>query len=61
MIVTNTVPVVQLAEGDAATGATRRLVGRLEDVEIAGPVERLAASFVPVIEHLPLRCRLAAC
>jgi cytochrome P450 len=35
------------------------LVGRLEDVEIAGPVERLAASFVAGIKHLPLRYRLA--
>jgi cytochrome P450 len=35
------------------------LIGRLEDVEIAGPVERLAASFVAGIKHLPLRYRLA--
>jgi cytochrome P450 len=34
------------------------LVGRLADVEIAGPVERLAASFVAGIKHLPLRYRL---
>jgi cytochrome P450 len=34
------------------------LIGRLEDVEIAGPVERLAASFVAGIKHLPLRYRL---
>ena len=35
------------------------LVGRLEDVELDGPVERLAASFVAGIKHLPLRYRLA--
>ena len=35
------------------------LIGRLLDVEIAGPVERLAASFVAGIKHLPLRYRLA--
>jgi cytochrome P450 len=35
------------------------LIGRLEDVELAGPVERLAASFVAGIKHLPLRYRLA--
>ena len=35
------------------------LVGRLEDVELAGPPERLAASFVAGIKHLPLRYRLA--
>jgi cytochrome P450 len=35
------------------------LIGRLEDVEIDGPVERLAASFVAGIKHLPLRYRLA--
>jgi cytochrome P450 len=34
------------------------LAGRLRDVEIAGPVERLAASFVAGIKHLPLRYRL---
>jgi cytochrome P450 len=34
------------------------LIGRLEDVELAGPVERLAASFVAGIKHLPLRYRL---
>jgi cytochrome P450 len=34
------------------------LVGRLADVELAGPVERLAASFVAGIKHLPLRYRL---
>jgi cytochrome P450 len=35
------------------------LVGRLEDVELAGPPERLAASFVAGVKHLPLRYRLA--
>jgi cytochrome P450 len=35
------------------------LIGRLEDVALAGPVERLAASFVAGIKHLPLRYRLA--
>jgi cytochrome P450 len=35
------------------------LIGRLEDVDFAGPVERLAASFVAGIKHLPLRYRLA--
>ena len=35
------------------------LVGRLEDVSLAGPVERLAASFVAGIKHLPMRYRLA--
>ncbi len=36
------------------------LVRRLDDVEIAGPVERLAASFVAGIKHLPIRYRLTA-
>jgi hypothetical protein len=35
------------------------LVGRLEHVELAGPPERLAASFVAGIKHLPMRYRLA--
>ena len=35
------------------------LIGRLEDVELAGPPERLAASFVAGVKHLPLRYRLA--
>jgi cytochrome P450 len=35
------------------------LIGRLEEVEIAGSVERLVASFVAGIKHLPLRYRLA--
>ncbi len=35
------------------------LIGRLEDVELAGPAERLAASFVAGVKHLPLRYRLA--
>ena len=36
------------------------LVGRLEDVELAGPPQRLVASFVAGIKHLPLRYRLTA-
>ncbi|MGH7286718.1 MAG: cytochrome P450, partial [Myxococcota bacterium] len=35
------------------------LVSRLEDVELAGPPERLAASFVAGVKHLPMRYRLA--
>ena len=35
------------------------LIGRLTDVELAGPPERLAASFVAGVKHLPLRYRLA--
>jgi cytochrome P450 len=35
------------------------LIGRLEEVEVDGPVERLVASFVAGIKHLPLRYRLA--
>jgi cytochrome P450 len=35
------------------------LVGRLEEVELAGPPERLAASFVAGVKHLPMRYRLA--
>jgi cytochrome P450 len=35
------------------------LVSRLEDVELAAPPERLAASFVAGVKHLPLRYRLA--
>ena len=38
----------------------RELVGRLEDVALAGPPERLAASFVAGLKHLPIRYRLAA-
>ncbi|NNL66585.1 MAG: cytochrome P450 [Myxococcales bacterium] len=36
----------------------RHLVARLEDVEIAGPVERLRSSVVGGIKHLPIRYRL---
>ena len=36
------------------------LIGRLEDVELAAPPERLAASFVAGIKHLLLRYRLRA-
>jgi len=35
------------------------LVGRLEEVELDGPPERLAASFVAGVKHLPIRYRLA--
>jgi cytochrome P450 len=35
------------------------LAGRLEHVELDGPAERLAASFVAGVKHLPLRYRLA--
>ncbi len=35
------------------------LVPRLEDVELAAPPERLAASFVAGVKHLPIRYRLA--
>jgi cytochrome P450 len=35
------------------------LVGRLEEVELAAPPERLAASFVAGLKHLPIRYRLA--
>ena len=35
------------------------LVGRLEDVSLDAPIERLAASFVAGIKHLPMRYRLA--
>jgi cytochrome P450 len=34
------------------------LVGRLDEVELAGPPERLAASFVAGVKHLPMRYRL---
>jgi cytochrome P450 len=37
----------------------RELAGRLEDVELAGAPERLAASFVAGLKHLPIRYRLA--
>ncbi|HUK63117.1 MAG TPA: hypothetical protein VLV15_07285, partial [Dongiaceae bacterium] len=36
------------------------LIGRLEDVELIAPPERLAASFVAGVKHLKLRYRLAA-
>jgi len=35
------------------------LIGRLREVELAAPPERLAASFVAGVKHLPLRYRLA--
>jgi cytochrome P450 len=36
----------------------RELIGRLEDVELAAAPERLAASFVAGLKHLPIRYRL---
>jgi cytochrome P450 len=36
------------------------LIGRLDDVELLAPPERLAASFVAGVKHLKLRYRLAA-
>ena len=36
------------------------LIGRLDEVELIGPAERLAASFVAGIKHLPIRYRLTA-
>jgi len=38
----------------------RRLVPRLEEVELAGPVERMRSSFVGGIKRMPLRCRIGA-
>jgi len=37
----------------------RELFERLEDISLAAPPERLAASFVAGIKHLPIRYRLA--
>ena len=34
------------------------LISRLEDVELAGEPERIAASFVVGLKHLPLRYRI---
>jgi hypothetical protein len=36
----------------------RRLVPRLYEVELAGPVERMRSSFVGDIKHMPIRYRL---
>ncbi|HKA28588.1 MAG TPA: cytochrome P450 [Candidatus Binatia bacterium] len=36
----------------------RRLVPRLDDVELAGPVERMRSSFVGGIKRMPIRYRL---
>ena len=36
----------------------RKLVARLDDVELAGPVERLQSSFISGIKHLPVRLSL---
>jgi cytochrome P450 len=38
----------------------RRLVPRLGDVELAGPVERMRSSVVGGIKRMPLRLRLAS-
>ena len=38
----------------------RRLVPRLGEVELAGPVERMRSSFVGGIKRMPLRLRLAS-
>jgi len=34
------------------------LIGRMNEVELVGPSERLAASFVAGVKHLPIRYRL---
>ncbi len=36
----------------------RQLVRRLEDVELAGPVERLRSCFLGGVKHMPIRYRL---
>jgi cytochrome P450 len=36
----------------------RRLVPRLDEIELAGPVERMRSSFVGGIKHMPIRYRL---
>jgi cholest-4-en-3-one 26-monooxygenase len=38
----------------------KRLVGRLDEVELAGPVERMHSSFVGGIKRMPVRWRLRA-
>jgi cytochrome P450 len=38
----------------------RRLIPRLEEVDLAGPVERMRSSFVGGIKRMPLRCRIAS-
>jgi cytochrome P450 len=38
----------------------RRLIARLDEVELAGPVERLRSSIVGGIKHMPIRYRLRA-
>jgi len=35
------------------------LIGRMKEVELVGPAERLAASFVAGVKHLPIRYRLS--
>ncbi len=40
--------------------AFRALLARLEDVELAGNVDRLSSSFVGGIKRMPIRCRLSA-
>jgi cholest-4-en-3-one 26-monooxygenase len=36
----------------------RRLVPRLDELELAGPIERMRSSFVGGIKHMPIRYRL---
>lgn len=36
----------------------RHLVARLDDIELAGPVERLRSCFVGGVKHIPIRYRL---
>jgi cytochrome P450 len=36
-----------------------KLIPRLEEVELSGPPERLASSFVAGVKHLPIRYRIA--
>jgi cytochrome P450 len=38
----------------------RKIVGRLAEVELSGPVERLRSSFVGGIKRMPIRYRLKA-
>jgi cytochrome P450 len=38
----------------------RRLIPRLDEVELAGPVERMRSSFVGGIKRMPLYCKIAA-
>jgi cholest-4-en-3-one 26-monooxygenase len=38
----------------------RQLAGRIEDVEIAGPIQRMRSSLVGGIKHMPIRYRMKA-